>query len=151
MCDIAEMYLQVGVHPEDRKYLRLLWRNLDQSSKPEVYQFKGMVFGLNSSPFEAQFVLQEHARRNQDIYPMGAESFLNSTYMDDTMDSADDKKEAIQLHSELAALSNSAGMHAQKWLSNSKEVLKQIPETDQANKIDWDAGKLPSIKKLGVL
>ena len=42
-------------------------------------------------------------------------------------------------------------MYTRKWLSNSKEVLRQIPEADRANKIDLDAGELPSIKTLGIV
>lgn len=151
VCDIAEMYLQIGIHPEDRKYQRILWRNLDQSATPKVYQFKRMVFGINSSPFQAQFVLQEHARRNIESYQIAAEAFLESTYMDDTMDSKETDEEGKELYRQLSTLSNSANMYARKWLSNSTEVLKNIPESDRANKIDLDAGELPSIKTLGIV
>jgi len=30
---------------------------------PEVYEFERVVFGVNCSPFLAQFVAQEHARK----------------------------------------------------------------------------------------
>ena len=58
MCDITEMYLQIELSPEDRPYHRFLWRDLDQRKTPDVYEFSRVVFGVNSSPFQAQFVLQ---------------------------------------------------------------------------------------------
>eukprot|EP00795_Rhopilema_esculentum_P012680 gene12680-3393_t len=151
VCDIAEMYLQIGIHPDDRQYQRILWRNMDQTAEPDVLQFNRMVFGINSSPFGAQFVSQEHARRSAEELPMAASSVLDSTYMDDTMDSVTDDEAGIKLYTELSELWHSAGMYARKWLSNSTAVLKVIPETDRAENIDLDAGELPSVKTLGIV
>ena len=151
VCDIAEMYLRIGIHPDDRKYQRILWRNLDPTSKPEVLQFNTMVFGINSSPFGAQFVSQEHAKRNSEKLPMASKSVLESTYMDDTMDSVINVSAGIQLYNELSALWQSAGMYARKWLSNSTKVLEVVPEADRAENIDLDSGELPSVKTLGIV
>ncbi|XP_065677463.1 uncharacterized protein LOC124808610 [Hydra vulgaris] len=62
-CDIEEMYLKIGIHKDDQRYQRILWRNLDSIAEPEVFQFNRLVFGINSAPFMAQFVTQEHARK----------------------------------------------------------------------------------------
>ena len=78
-CDIKEMYLQVEIEERDRPYFRILWRDLDSSREPDVYEFSRVVFGKNSAPMEAQFVAQENARRHQDVYPMAAETVLKST------------------------------------------------------------------------
>ena len=40
-------------------------------------------------------------------------------------------------------------MYVRKWLSNSTEVLKTIPEADHAENKDF--GELPSIKTLGII
>ena len=61
VCDIAEMYLRIGITPEDRTISRFLWRGINQNSHPDIYEFDRVVFGVNSSPFQAQFVLQYHA------------------------------------------------------------------------------------------
>ena len=39
VCDIAEMYLRIGINEKDRPFQRILWRSLDQSVDPEVLQF----------------------------------------------------------------------------------------------------------------
>ena len=71
VCDIAEMNLRIGIHPDDRKYQRILRRNLEPTSKPDILQFNWMVFGINSSPFGAQFVSREHAKKHTEIFRWG--------------------------------------------------------------------------------
>ena len=63
VCDIAEMYLRIGIAHEDKPFHRFLWRGIDQDRQPDTYQFDRVVFGVNSSPFQAQFVLQHHAKK----------------------------------------------------------------------------------------
>ena len=56
VCDIAEMYLSIRIAPTDRPYHRFLWRGMDSSRHPDVFEFNRVVFGVNSSPFLAQYV-----------------------------------------------------------------------------------------------
>ena len=64
VCDIAKMYLRIGVHPQDRPYQRVLWRSSNQSEKPKILQFTCVVFGINLSTFHAQYVSQHLAKKN---------------------------------------------------------------------------------------
>ena len=61
VCDIAEMYPRIEIAPEDPPFHRFLWRDLDQQKVPEEYEFSRAIFGVNSSPFLAQFITQHHA------------------------------------------------------------------------------------------
>lgn len=72
------MYLRSTVPQEDRPYQQFLWRDVKPSEKPDVYEFSSVVFGINSSPFQAQFVAQTHAEANRETYPMAAETVLKS-------------------------------------------------------------------------
>ena len=89
VCDIAEMYLRIGITPEDRPYHRFLWKGIVKSRQLDVYEFHRAVFGVNSSPYQAQYVLQQHAKKlqSENEFPMGAETVQKSTYMDDSVDS----------------------------------------------------------------
>ena len=87
-CDTAEMYLRIRMSPEDRPFHWSLWRDLDTSNPPDVYKFNSLVFGVNSYPFQAHFVTRKHAEKYKQCYPKAAEMVLESTYMDDSMDSA---------------------------------------------------------------
>ena len=144
------MYLQIELAPEDRPFHRFLWRNLEDRD-PDEYEFNRLVFGVNSCPFQAQLVTHLHAEKNAEKYPAAADAVLQSTYMDDTMDSTADEEGAKELYHQLSELWQTAGMHARKWISNSEEVLKIIPEVDRATEVDLDSGQLPTLKTLGVL
>ena len=150
VCDIAEMYLRIGITPEDKPYHRFLWRGINQNSHPDIYEFDRVVFGVNSSPFQAQFVLQYHAQKCQKDFPVAAEIIQKSTYMDDSMDSTLSDENAIELYKQLSRLFTKAGMHARKWLSNSSTLLSVIPQNDRKAEVDLDRDQLPSAKTLGV-
>ena len=49
--DISQMYHQLVLLPEDRPLHRFLWRNLDRSKEPEVYEFIHFIFGGCYCPF----------------------------------------------------------------------------------------------------
>ena len=69
MCNISKMYLRIELAPEDRSCYRFLWRDMNVDQKPTVYEFNRLVFGVNSSPFLAQFVSQHHATLYEKYYP----------------------------------------------------------------------------------
>ncbi|XP_065196475.1 uncharacterized protein LOC135827967 [Sycon ciliatum] len=150
VCDIAQMYLRISLNPDDRRYHRFLWRT-DPSKPPEVYEFCSVVFGVNASPFLAQYVSQQHARSLSSEMPQAASVVLDSTYMDDSMTSAPDVTAAKSLYADLSDLWGQANMHARKWLSNSAEVLAEIPQADRASQLELTDEQLPNIKTLGVL
>ena len=151
VCDIAGMFLRIGMEPSSRPFHRFLWRDLDPSRPPEKYQFNSLVFGVNLCPYEAQFVSRKHTMESKEQYPKATETILESTYMDDSMDSAPSDEECLELFDQLSKLWGSAGMHTRKWLSNSERVLEKIPEGARADEGDLAKGHLPSVKTLGVL
>jgi len=124
--DIAEMYLRVELDPKDRACHQFLWRDMNMKQKPDKYEFNRLVFGINSSPFLAQFVSQFHAKHYKKQYPRAAEVILKSTYMDDSMDFVIDEIQGIKLYTDLSELWAKAGMLTHKWVSNSSKVLESI-------------------------
>ena len=59
---------------------------------------------LNSTPFETQYISQKNEKENQKQFPLAAESVLQSTYMDSSMDSMVNKDEAVKLVQQLKEL-----------------------------------------------
>lgn len=49
--EVRQMYHQIALLPEDRPLHRFLWRDLDTSNEPEVYEFLRYVFGGCYGPF----------------------------------------------------------------------------------------------------
>ena len=71
--------MQIKLKPEDQPCHRFLWRNRETDREPDVFEFDRVVFGVNSSPFQAPFVVQEHARKHQSEFPLAAKTVLKST------------------------------------------------------------------------
>ena len=124
---------------------------MDQTKQPDVFEFNSFVFGVNPAPFDTQFISQEHTLELKDDYPLAADTVLNSTYMDNRMDSETDKNCSIKLHQELSVLWEKANMHARKWLSNSAEVFEKIPTVDRINEVDLSKEYILSVKTLKLL
>ena len=150
VCDIAEMYRRIGITSDDKPYHRFLWRGTDQNCQPDIYEFDRVVFGVNPSPFQAQFVLQYHARKYLQEFPMAVETILKSTYIVDLMDSVLKEDKGLELHKQLSQLFTKAKMHARKCLSNSSRMLRDIPLYDRKAEVDLDTDSLPSAERLGV-
>ena len=151
ICDIAEMYLRIEIKKEDRPYQRFPWRSLAEDKSPDEYEFNRVVFGVNSSPFQAQFVVQQHAKSLENVYPMAADTVQESTYMDDSMDSASTDDQGIELYRQLSELYEKADMYPHKWLSNSVAVLEKIPQEKRAMNVTLEkSGNLPGVKTLGM-
>ncbi|KRX51532.1 hypothetical protein T06_5551, partial [Trichinella sp. T6] len=67
--DVSRMFLQIGLHKEDRDVTRFLWKEPGDPSPPQTFRFRRICFGLTSSPFLAIAVMQHHARLNKSKWP----------------------------------------------------------------------------------
>ena len=129
--DVCEMFLQVELAPDDKKYHRVLWRGM-KNEEPTVYEANRWLFGNAAAPFVAQFVLKENARKHADKYPLGSEVLLNHFYMDDGIQSFRTEQEAIEARKQVSSILQDGGMKMKKWMSNNMNVLKSIPVEDRA-------------------
>ena len=143
VCDIAEMYLRIGIAHEDKPYHRFLWRGTNQNRRPDIYEFDRVVFGLNSSPFQAQYVVQEHAKKYQQDFPMAVETVLKSTYMDDSIDSARDEDQAIDLYKQLSNLLTKKGKRTVQRVPQSQTAAIPRPQEEE----ETDKSKQAEIKQ----
>jgi hypothetical protein len=142
--DIEEMYLQFRLHPDDQRYCRFVWNGTD-------WEWKRLIFGRTDSPFIAIRTLQQHARHNSAEYPHAAEAVLRAMYVDDLLISCADEREVNELHEELNALLEKAGLKMKKWLSSSRKVMTTIPKHLHAKEISFEPdAPLPTQKTLGL-
>jgi len=150
--DISEMFLQVGLSENDRRYHRFLWRNFDISREPDVYEFQRLVFGNTASPFCSQYVIQQHAELHATDYPEAANSVRNSMYVDDVLDSCESADEAKVLRNQLSELLLRAGFRLRKWASNDLSVIEDISEDERLPSLNIQSGQMTcKVKTLGVL
>ena len=95
VADLMEMFSQVTMAKQDRRYHRFLWRGLDLSR---------LMFRDLASPYLAQYVVRQHAEDNRDDYPLAVAIILSQMYMDDIMTSLETDDEAIKARDQLREL-----------------------------------------------
>ena len=115
LVNVLMYYLKVKVKEEDRSLFRFLWQYLDEKKSPVIHEFTSIMFGMNAAPFAVQYVVRVNAEKHQTEYPLGAETVLESTYMDDTMDSTKTEDDAMYLYEELKKLWKVCGMKV--WIA----------------------------------
>jgi len=150
VADIKEMFCQVLLAEKDRRYHRLLLRDLDDARPLDVYEAARLVFGDRASPYLAQFILRCHAEELKQEFPLAAPVVLENMYMDDVLHSAETEAEAIKTREQLTELLSRAGFEIRRWCSNKANVLKDVPEEDRVSGVNIEESELPSMKALGV-
>lgn len=155
MGDIESMFYQVRVPDEDASFLRFLWWENGDTSKPlKEYQMVVHIFGASSSPSCANFALRKTAEDNSQSFPAEvAESVLNSCYVDDYIKNFDSDETAIPMVADVKELCSKGGFRLTKWVSNSRAVIDSVGQNDLAVKfkdLDLQKDSLPIEKALGV-
>jgi hypothetical protein len=138
--DIAKMYCQIVVHPQQRNLQRILWRY--SSEKPiQEYRITTVTYGTYSAPFLATHCLKK-LTDDKCQYPRAAQVLSNDFHVDD-LRSGTSTLEAIKMQQEITLL-QSAGLQLRKWASNHPALLDTIPkeleETQSTLSLDNEDG-----------
>ncbi|KAI5717607.1 hypothetical protein M8J77_008525 [Diaphorina citri] len=124
--DIRQMYRQILVRPEDRKYQHIFWRR-DGDASVNEYELATVTYGVTPSAFQAQRVLKQLVQDEGGPYPLASSAVLNETYIDDILSGGEDVTQALQLKEELIALLQKGCFELRKWASNSQQLLNTVP------------------------
>ncbi|KAK3745254.1 hypothetical protein QZH41_010888, partial [Actinostola sp. cb2023] len=154
-CDIEGMFHQVKVNEEDRDLLRFLWwENGDTTQEPQEYRMTVHLFGATSSPGCANFALKQTANDYESEFGTATADLLrNDFYVDDGLKSVSTAEQAVKLVHDVREMCAKGGFNLHKFISNSKYVIKSIPEAARADgvkELNLDLDSLPLERTLGV-
>ena len=135
---------------QDRRYHRFLWRGLDLSRPPEVYEAMRLMLGDHASRYLTQYVVRQHAKDNRHDYPLAVAIILSQMYMDDIMTSLETNDEASKALDPLRKLLGKAGFKIRLWCSNRPVVLRDVPVEDRVANVNNEEYELPCMKALGM-
>ena len=129
--DIEKAFLNIGIKPEERDYLRFLWVDDIHNDNPKVvcYRFSRLVFGLVSSPFVLNATIRAHLAKyiSDEQFVRNA---LNSLYVDDYVSTFESQEEAFESYKKLKSCFKEGGFNMRKWESNSPDLVQDIAKEE---------------------
>ena len=129
--DIREMFLRVRLPEADRWAFSFLWSPKGVNQPHEVYQWNVHPFGATSSPFCANYALKRVAADNKATFREEvSQAVLRNFYVDDFLASVETTEKALALAKEMKLLLSKGGFDLVKWVSNDREVLREVAESD---------------------
>ena len=146
------MFHQIYFLEKDRDALRFLW-----SDKPteKIYDYITNVylFGKIDSPCCGSWSLKKTATDQANSYCNSSiDKVLCNFYMDDYLDSFTNRINAIKTIHDVINILNTGGFRLHKWISNDREILLSLPNSEISSKaVDLELNDLPIGRALGLL
>ena len=155
MCDIEQMFHSFYVEPPHRDFLRFLWFEGNDPSKPIIeYRMNVHLFGNGPSPAVATYGLRRTAIDGEEEHGEEAKKFIcRNFYVDDGLTSLSSTQGATDLVKSAQATLATANLRLHKVVSNSVEVMEAFPAEDRAKDVrdlDLRHDSLPAQRSLGV-
>ena len=120
--DFEEMFLQIQVPEQQRRYLRFLWA--DEDGKLMPYQYNRHIFEANLSPTCANYALQQCAKLFGLEHPSASHVVMDNFYVDDMLLSVHTIEPASEVFHDLKSLLAKKGFNLTKWFSNSEDLFE---------------------------
>ncbi|XP_074107206.1 uncharacterized protein LOC141532652 [Cotesia typhae] len=122
--DVAKMYRQVLVHPDDRHLQQILWFNPDGDITP--YMLTTVTYGTRAAPYLAVRALLQLVNDEGHRFPLAVEPLtLQGRYVDDISGGTDTQDLLQQIANQTEELCMAGGFPLAKWASNHPK-LKQL-------------------------
>lgn len=156
IADLQQMFYSFLVHPSHRDYLRFVWYEDNDTTKPLVdYRMKVHVFGNGPSPAVAALGLRKTADIAEKTVGADVKEYIyKNFYVDDALSSHRSAEEATTLLKKaMKSLQEEGNLRLHKLCSNSGEVLAAFDKDDLAKdltELDFDYDDLPIQRSLGV-
>jgi len=123
--DIAKMYRQIQIHPDDRDYQRILWKATPGDPVQE-FRLTTVTYGTACAPYLALKVLQQLTLDEGHAFPLGAQILKRFVYVDDCLFGANDLHTLSRMKNELCDLLSRGHFVPRKWGSNVDSLLAGV-------------------------
>ena len=153
--DIEKMFNHCKLSPEDQLTLRMLWfEDNDITKDPVPHKFDFHAYGLTSSPYVAEFIIQFIAKLVKDTaLPETIRTLKKSFWIDDLVKCFIELSTAKAVITELISILGKFNLRLCKIATNCKELQNLFPASEWAPTIrdlDLEKDDLPVHKVLGV-
>lgn len=146
--DIKQMFRQIMVSPQHRKFQMIVWRESPQSQF-RAFQLNTVTYGLTSSPYLAIRTLHQLVSDEGQSHPLASDIILNNTFVDDLLFGSDDLEDLLLKRQDIIDLLAKGQFSLKKWKANSPESLTNLP-FDQLDTTFNSCLSPDSVKVLGI-
>ena len=138
VADVEQMFHQIRVIEKDQPAMSFLWRDLDTSKEPDVYQMTVSIFGMKCSPAIASYILRKAAEDHVEdtaISRSAVWAVKHNFYMDDFLSSEPSVAAATSMQFEVTKLVSQGGFRLTKWMSNDSRVVEHIEVSERVHPV----------------
>lgn len=126
--DIKQMYRQINVNEEHRKFQRVLWR-FNPNDSLSTYQLNTVSFGIKPSPWLALRSIKQLAKDEAHAFPKAIDYVDRDIYVDDIVSSVCTLNEAKIVFEQLVGLFKAGQFELVKWSTNNTELYTYFPDS----------------------
>lgn len=109
-------------------------------------------FGSACSPASTQYIKNLNASPYSEHYPDASNAIIRKHYVDDYMDCANTKEEAIERAKQVRYIHSQAGLEIRNWVSNSTQFLEAMGEPIKPERVSLSVGKEGACERvLGII
>ena len=123
--DIEKMYRQIKLHPSDRKFQKILWRE-DYRQPIKIFTLNTTTYETSSASFLAPRSLKQLANDEENVFPNASVALREDFYMDDLLTGARTIEDAKKIVSELIHVTRKCGMILRQWASSEPELISAL-------------------------
>lgn len=146
--DIAKMYRQILIYPDDRDLHRIVWRD-NPSDDLKTYRLNTVTYGTASAPYLAIRCIRKLADDYKFKLPVASTIIRRDFYVDDLITGFATEIETITVCNQINKILNSACFELRKWSSNSQTILSNL-QTDDTPMSVLNLTENGQIKTLGI-
>lgn len=145
--DIKEMFHQIVIREEDRKYQRFIWKP-SHKDELEVYEMTVMTFGASCSPSCSQYIKNLNAEKFCENFKNATRAIKKNHYVDDWLESVDTSEEAIKLAEEVRYVHYQGGFTMRNWISNDSVASQHLNNAKSTEMKNLEIGSNLNVDKI---